>query len=166
LENGHLEPDLEPVDLPAIVDTSLHQISPLLTLHQVKTKLVLPTNLPLVYADPYITQRVFENLLDNAIKFSPSRSTIIIRATANQEQVTVSIEDQGPGIAKDQQSEIFNQFSQIKNADKPSSRVGFGLGLTFCHLAVQAMNGSIWVESDGESGTDFLFTLPVYSDEE
>jgi signal transduction histidine kinase len=52
----------------------------------------------------------------------------------------------------------------LENATR-SSRTGFGLGLTFCHLATQAMDGSIWVESDGQSGTTFIFTLPIYKED-
>jgi two-component system sensor histidine kinase KdpD len=124
-----------------------------------------PDDLPTAFADPHISQRIIENLLDNAIKFSPPRTTIRINVTCDDRMITTSITDAGPGIPKDRQQEIFDRFAQIKNAASPSTRAGFGLGLTFCHLATQAMGGSIWVESDGESGTTFLFTLPVYEDE-
>ena len=63
-----------------------------------------------------------------------------------------------------QQTEIFDLFAQLGNIAS-AQRVGFGLGLTFCHLATQAMHGTIWVESDGSSGTTFLFTLPLYKEE-
>ncbi len=162
LEDGHLELETEPFDFPTVVDVSLHQISPLLTLHQLKIETMIADDLPLACADPQISQRILENLLDNAIKFSPPDSTITIKVSHEQNFIKVSIEDKGPGIPKEQQTEIFKRYAQIKNAAKPSVRRGFGLGLTFCHLATQAMGGSIWVESDGESGTTFLFTLPIY----
>ena len=108
---------------------------------------------------------LLENLLDHAIKFSPPNSTITIKVTSDGRMNTTSITDEGPGIPIDRQQEIFDKFAQIRNAASPSTRAGFGLGLTFCNLATQAMGGSIWVESDGESGTTFLFTLPVYEDQ-
>jgi signal transduction histidine kinase len=166
LEDGRIKPDLEPVDMPALVDVSLHEVSPLLTMHQLKIECIFPPDLPLVYADPHMSQRILENLLDNAIKFSPMNATITVKAASNHDQmVVISITDQGPGIPKEKQAEIFDRFAQIRNAATPAARVGFGLGLTFCSLATQAMGGSIWVESDGESGTTFLFTLPIYNDE-
>ncbi len=165
LEDGHLKPDMEPFELPTLIDVSLHRVSPLLTMSQLKVSSVFPDDLPTAFADPHISQRIVENLLDNAIKFSPPNSTIKIDVTCDGKMITTSIADEGPGIPQDRQQEIFDRFAQIKNAASPSTRAGFGLGLTFCNLATQAMGGSIWVESDGESGTTFLFTLPIYEDE-
>ncbi|MBI1879942.1 MAG: response regulator [Chloroflexi bacterium] len=165
LEDGHLKPDTEPFELPALIDVSLHRVSPLLTMHQLQVECIFSDNLPTALADPHISQRIVENLLDNAIKFSPPNSTITIKVTSDGEMITISIADAGPGIPKDRQQEIFDRFAQIKNAASPSMRAGFGLGLTFCNLATLAMGGTIWVESDGESGTTFLFTLPIFRDE-
>lgn len=165
LEDGHLKPDTEPFELPGLIDISLHRVSPLLTMHQLEVAGNFSDDLPAALADPHISQRIIENLLDNAIKFSPPNSTITINVTHDGQMLTTSISDAGPGIPIDRQKEIFDRFAQIKNAASPSMRAGFGLGLTFCNLATQAMGGAIWVESDGESGTTFLFTLPIYEDE-
>jgi signal transduction histidine kinase len=165
LEDGHLRPDKEPFELPSLIDVSLHRVSPLLTMHHLKVEFGFSNDLPTALADAHISQRIIENLLDNAIKFSPPNSSIVIKVISDGMTITTSISDEGPGIPKDRQKEIFDRFAQIKNAASPSTRAGFGLGLTFCHLATQAMGGTIWVESDGESGTTFLFTLPVFEDE-
>ncbi len=165
LEAGRIQPDQEPIDLLEMIDGSLERISPLLTLHHLTIERETPGNLPLVFVDFQMSQRVLENLLDNAIKFSSREATIKIKVTFDNKFVTVSVEDQGPGIPKEHQSEIFNRFAQIKNVITSASRSGFGLGLTFCSLATEAMNGRIWVESDGKSGTKFIFTLPVYNEE-
>jgi signal transduction histidine kinase len=165
LEDGHLKPDAEPVDLSRIINTSLQQMSSLLTLHQLKVRRVVSNDLPLVYADPSISQRILENLLDNAIKFSPKNGTITIKAIPGNDFIQISVEDEGPGIPQDQQTKIFDPFTQLKNVPLSSVRTGFGLGLAFCRLATQAMAGSIWVESDGKSGTTFLFTLPIYKED-
>jgi signal transduction histidine kinase len=163
LEDGHLEPDNEPFHFPTVLDTSLQQVFPLLTLHRLTVQRILPDDLPLVFADPHVSQRILENLLDNAIKFSPREGEIIIRITDEQSFIKISIEDQGPGIPKEEQAAIFEQFTQLKSEENSWSRGGFGLGLAFCQLATQAMGGTIWVESDGESGTKFLFTVPSYN---
>jgi signal transduction histidine kinase len=164
LEDGHLKPDIEPIDVPTVIDVSLHQVSPLFTMNQLNIECLFSRELPLAYADPHLSQRVLENLLDNAIKFSPSGSTITVKVINDDHLITVSITDAGPGIPKDRQKDIFDRFAQIKNAASRTTRRGFGLGLTFCNLAIQAMGGTIWVESDGESGTTFLFTLPIFED--
>jgi two-component system sensor histidine kinase KdpD len=165
LEDGLLKPDAEPFDFSRLINTCLKQMSSLLTLHQLNVKQVIPDDLPLVYADPSISQRILENLLDNAIKFSPRNGTITIKAIPDNDLIQVSVADEGCGIPKDQQTKIFDRFTQLENADHSSSRTGFGLGLTFCYLATQAMDGAIWVESDGQSGTTFIFTLPVYKED-
>jgi len=165
LEDGHMKPEAEPFDLVRIINTCLQQVSSLFTLHHLEIKQDIPDNLSLIYADPHICQRILENLLDNAIKFSPKSGVITIKVIPDHRFTQVSIADEGPGIPKDQQTRIFNRFTQLENMPYPSARGGFGLGLTFCHLATQAMGGAIWVESDGESGTTFVFTLPVYKEE-
>lgn len=164
LEEGRLEPDQEPFDLASLVTVSLEQMSPLASSRRLKIETTITPDLPLALADPHITQRVLENLLDNAIKFSPRDGVITIAAAIDGDFIRVSITDQGPGIPKDQQSEIFEQFAQIKGREE-ASRSGFGLGLTFCHLATEAMGGKIWVESDGQTGSTFIFTLPIYREE-
>jgi signal transduction histidine kinase len=165
LEDGVLKPDAEPFDFSTIIDVSLKQMSSLLTLHHLKIERIVADDLPPVYADPDISQRILENLLDNAIKFSPRNGTITVKAAPDNDIIKVSVADEGSGIPKDQQRKVFDRFTQLDNVAKSSGRSGFGLGLTFCHLAAQAMNGSIWVESDGASGTTFLFTLPIYNED-
>jgi len=164
LEDGHLKPDREPFYFPTVVDVSLKQLSPLITLHRLTVQSIISKDLPLALADPHISQRILENLLDNAIKFSPRDSHITIGLSCEAEFIKVSVEDQGPGIPKEEQMAIFEQFTQLENEKRPSTRAGFGLGLAFCKLATLAMGGTIWVESDGESGTKFLFTVPVYDE--
>ncbi len=161
LEEGRMKPDAEPFDLPTLVEATLEQISPLLALHRLEVASAIDDDLPMVYADPHISQRVLENLLDNAIKFSPPQTTMALVGTCQGNFVRISVTDQGPGIPKEHQAEIFNRFAQLKSPASVS-RAGFGLGLAFCRIATDAMGGSIWVESDGESGTTFSFTLPIY----
>lgn len=167
LEKGNLKPDSEPFDLATTVEVCLNQVTSLLAMHKLSVQTNIPDDLAMVFADPHVTQRILENLLDNAIKFSPRGGTVAVGAVQEGEFIKVSVADTGPGIPKEQQAEIFEQFAQLKTSEKtPSARSGFGLGLTFCQLATRAMGGSIWVESDGETGTIFLFTVPIYEGEE
>jgi signal transduction histidine kinase len=163
LEAGRLKPDNEPFHFPTVLEVSLQQVLPLLTLHRLTVQAIVPDDLPMVLADPHISQRILENLLDNAIKFSPRASEVIITVAAEQDFIKVSIQDQGPGIPLAEQTTIFEQFAQLKSEESSGARGGFGLGLAFCRLAIQAMGGTIWVESDGETGTKFLFTIPSYN---
>jgi signal transduction histidine kinase len=77
--------------------------------------------------------------------------------------VQCSVEDQGPGIAPEYREKIFERFSQGPTLG--GKRRGTGLGLTFCKLMVEAHGGRIWVESTGEHGSTFYFTLPLASEQ-
>jgi signal transduction histidine kinase len=117
--------------------------------------------LPLVLVDTEKMERVLTNLLDNALKYSPDGSQITIAAELDQNHIIVSIIDQGPGIPADQRNRIFDRFAQVSDNESPRRR-GFGLGLTFCKLTIEAHGGAIWVEPgpDGK-GSRFAFTLPL-----
>ena len=122
----------------------------------------------MVRADAELTRRVLSNLLNNAVKFSPVDSTVILRVTpAEQDRLIFSIIDQGPGIPSQWREKVFNKFVQVEARQSGSSLTGSGLGLHFCQLAVQAQGGKIWVESNVESerGSTFSFTLPAATEE-
>ncbi len=167
LEQGRLQPDIEPFHLPTVIDVSLQQATPLLTMHRLTVDTVFPDEeLPLALADPHLSQRILENLLDNAIKFSPRDDRIEIGVKHEGDFLKVWVADHGPGIPKEEQASVFELFTQLKKEEGAGkSRTGFGLGLHFCRLATEAMGGKIWLESDGQTGTTFVFTLPVFREE-
>lgn len=114
-----------------------------------------------VKADNDLTERIFINLLTNAIKFSPKNAKIYISAQENFDNkfVKVFIKDSGSGIPEEYIDTIFEKFTQVTAVDSESMR-STGLGLTFCKLAVEAHGGKIGVESKVEEGSTFWFTLP------
>jgi len=116
-----------------------------------------------VNADSEIIERVFTNLLTNAIKYTPNNGTIIL--SANQSEsisgfVKVQVTDSGQGIPKDKLSTVFDKFGQV-SAKKSGGVRSTGLGLTFCKMAVEAHGGNISAESEIGMGTSFIFTLPL-----
>jgi len=119
-----------------------------------------------VKCDKEITERIFINLLTNAIKYTPNNGTITL--SANQSKgisgfVKVYVSDSGQGIPKDKLSTVFDKFGQV--SEKKSGGVrSTGLGLTFCKMAVEAHGGNILVESEIGKGTSFIFTLPLGAD--
>lgn len=123
-------------------------------------RLELPDGLPLIYAELSYLDRVLENLLDNAIKFSPAGGQIVVAARASDTEVIVSVADQGIGLAPEKQCWLFERFYQ---ADSGLARRfgGLGIGLALCKLIVEAHGGRIWAESAGErQGSTFYFALP------
>ncbi len=101
--------------------------------------------------------RVINNLVHNAIKFAPDGGVITVAAEAQEEDVQVSVTDNGPGIPKDEQTRVFERFYK---ADRARSRGGTGLGLAIARHIVEGHGGRIWVESTPGQGATFCFTVP------
>ena len=120
----------------------------------------IPSDLPLVYGDPDRIKQVISNLLDNAIKYSPSSGTIdlsILHRTA--QKIQVSISDNGPGIPDVSRNHIFEERYRLK---RDEAQQGYGIGLSVCQQIVRAHYGQIWVDSVPDQGSCFNFTLPAY----
>lgn len=119
-------------------------------------------DLPAAWADRDLLSRVLQNLVDNAIKFSPAGSTVRVsarvRSTAvtNMQQLLVSVDDDGPGIQPEMQEVLFH-----KHVTGSENGTGHGLGLTFCRMALSAHGERIWVNSRPGQGATFSFTLSV-----
>lgn len=125
----------------------------------------IPDAMPPAWADEGLIERVVQNLMDNSIKFSPSRGTIRLTAHLGESngggpvsstRLVVSLSDEGPGIPDGIRERIFDRF-----VTGPTKGSGIGLGLAFCRMAVMAHGEHIWVESKPGCGTTVTFTLPI-----
>jgi signal transduction histidine kinase len=110
-----------------------------------------------VRADPARVSQIVGNLIGNAIKFTPAKGTIKLSATPGEKQVVFQVVDDGPGIAPDNISHLFDNFWQARKDD----RRGVGLGLAIVKELVEAHGGKIWVESEVDHGSTFSFSLPT-----
>lgn len=120
----------------------------------------IPSDLPLVYADPERVRQVLVNLLDNAIKYTPEGGTIrvsILHRTSQKMQVSVC--DDGPGIPEGNRERIFEDRFRLA---RDEGKDGYGIGLALCKRVVRAHYGQIWADSVLDQGSCFHFTLPVY----
>ena len=114
-----------------------------------------------VYSDKKRIDQVLKNLITNAIDFVDQESgKIELNATVKGEDIQFIVKDNGIGIKKEFQDELFKKFYQI-NTSATRKHGGSGLGLSICQGMVNGMKGKIWVESDGNKGTIFYFTLPI-----
>ncbi|MBI5202029.1 MAG: PAS domain-containing sensor histidine kinase [Elusimicrobia bacterium] len=111
-------------------------------------------------ADPALLPRVLDNLVSNAVKFTPEGGSIEMTAEASGSTVRVSIRDSGPGIAPDGLARIFDRFYQAE-ARRNGRTQGTGLGLAFCREAVEAMGGRIHAYSEPGRGSEFAVVLPA-----
>jgi two-component system sensor histidine kinase VicK len=99
--------------------------------------------------------QVLDNLLGNALKYTPKGGKITVQAIPAGEGVQISVGDTGPGIPNEALSRIFEPYWQVHK-----TRTGIGLGLYIAKMLVVAHHGNMWVESNAGSGTTFYFTLP------
>ena len=112
-----------------------------------------------IWADPDRIIQTLVNLLNNAIKFSPSHSTVTLDAEFQEDRILFQVKDQGRGIPADKLETIFGRFQQVDASDS-RQKGGTGLGLAICKSIVQQHGGKIWAESVVGEGSSFYFTLP------
>ncbi|MGD0779677.1 MAG: ATP-binding protein [Dehalococcoidales bacterium] len=125
-----------------------------------KFKVGINRRLPKLMGDARRLRQVIDNLLDNAIKYSPKGTQITVRAEVKAEELLVSVADQGQGIPADEIDKIFDRMYRIEQrlGKDPG---GLGLGLSLCKALVGAHGGRIWVESQVGQGSTFYFTIPL-----
>jgi two-component system, OmpR family, sensor histidine kinase KdpD len=142
--------------LEEVVGGALAGLSTRITNHPVTVK--LPHDLPLVEIDSLLIERVFANLLENAVKYTPTGTPIEISAATDQNEMVVTVSDRGHGIPAGQEKRIFEKFHRI---DAEGNRGGAGLGLSICRSIIEAHGGRIWADNLPTGGAAFHFTLPL-----
>ncbi len=158
LESGQEIANQNVVNLESLIAGAVKEVQPMAeSRRQTVTSLVL-NNLSPVWVDKDMILRVLLNLLENAAKFTPAGGKVTVGASEEDGWITVSIEDNGPGIPILDRERIFDKFTRLRGTHKPG---GLGIGLAFCKIAVEGHSGKIWVESQNNVGTTFFFTLPV-----
>jgi signal transduction histidine kinase len=105
-------------------------------------------------------QQVLNNLVTNAIKYSPEANRVVVRAKADHNRVVVSVQDFGIGIKENIQSQVFERFFRAPDP-KISTYPGLGLGLYIAAEIVKRHGGEMWVESKRGKGSTFFFTIPI-----
>ena len=120
----------------------------------------VPAGLPAVEADPRRIRQLVDNLLTNAVKYSPEGTKVRIACLATDGAVQVSVKDQGRGIKQEDLEKIFDRFYRGE-ADASHTIGGAGLGLAICKTIVESHEGRIWAESEPGNGSTFCFALPL-----
>jgi PAS domain S-box-containing protein len=125
----------------------------------VELRLKAPADLPAVAADAGQLRQVISNLIENAIKYSPGGGNIDISLEPTERSVRFAITDSGLGVPRGEQRRIFEKFYRL-DPDMSRGIGGTGLGLYICRELVRRVDGRIWVESDGASGSTFIVEIP------
>lgn len=148
---------LDDVNLPVLVKQSIERFQTQTTQHTLSAE--FPDDFPIVTGDHARLRQVIDNLLNNAIKYSPKGGQIVVRGTYDPKQVHVAVSDQGTGVPPDQLKLIFERFHRVDNALTNNTQ-GTGLGLYLAHAVVTAHGGRIWATNNPSGGATFHFTLP------
>ncbi len=157
-----LEEDVERVPLSPILQYAIDGLQSQLVERQQTLRVDFARNLPAVSGNPIQLRQVVDNLLGNAIKYTPSGGAITVLARKEQDQVILQVGDNGPGIPPDEQSKIFDRFYRASNASKNAQ--GTGLGLAIVKTIVENHRGRIWVDSKMGRGSVFTVVLPIAED--
>jgi signal transduction histidine kinase len=162
MEAGKMPFDIQPINLKTILCEMADFFEPRAMEKGLKINAMAPKNLPLVMADVEKIRQVISNLVYNAIKFT-NAGGIVIWAKEKDGFVQVGVQDTGVGIPKDKINHLFQKFECLKDTrDRVTKPVpGSGLGLVIVKNSIQAQGGTIWVESEVDKGTTFIFTLPL-----
>jgi signal transduction histidine kinase len=125
----------------------------------VDLELVAAKELPGVAANPGQLRQVLSNLIDNAIKYSPNGGPVTVALQPNERHVRFAVTDSGLGVPRGEQERIFEKFYRLDPA-MTRGIGGTGLGLYICRELVRRVDGRIWVESDGTTGSTFYVDIP------
>jgi signal transduction histidine kinase len=159
IERGEMKLNLTPTDLVAlvssVVETHRSRATAKQQLLQLKNE-APPAN---VLVDPSVMVQVLENLVSNAVKYSPTGKTIFVRLKQEAGAIRVEVQDEGPGLTAEDQKKLFGKFARL-SAKPTGGENATGLGLSIVKKMVEAMNGKVWCESEPGKGATFIVELP------
>jgi two-component system sensor histidine kinase KdpD len=158
IERGEVKLHLEWQPFEEVVGVALNATEQILKNHKVQIRLA--PDLPLIQIDAVLIARVLVNLLENASKYTPAGSEVILAAQVMGDQLSVSVADNGPGLPVGREEEIFQKFTR---GDRESTTRGVGLGLTICRAIVESHDGKMVGGNRPGGGAIFTFTLPLGS---
>lgn len=168
IEAGKMELAFDEVNIADVTSSVLSTMSGLIKDRPIQMKRIIQPNLPTVRADAIRVRQVMINLLSNASKFTDEGDILVEvglkPGPTGRNELRVSVTDSGAGIAKQDQTKLFQAFSQVD--DSPTRKTGgTGLGLSICQHIINMHGGRIWVDSDLGKGSTFTFTLPLFRKE-
>jgi PAS domain S-box-containing protein len=165
LELGRIEAGFdgqkEEVPFEGIIRYTLETLGPQISEKRLNLRLNLPANIPSMRGNPIRLRQMLDNMIGNAIKYTPDDGNISIELEAQSEQIIVRISDNGPGIPPSDQPHIFEKFYRASNV--PKGIGGSGLGLAIVKSIVDSHHGRIWVESLLGKGSTFTVVLPLHN---
>jgi signal transduction histidine kinase len=158
VEAGRMELEQAPFSLRETLERGVVMVRERASRHGISLTLEQAPGVDVVRGDERRVRQVVFNLLSNAVKFTPDGGKIVVSSRRAGNEVEVSVEDTGPGIARDDQARVFREFQQTELGEQHE---GTGLGLALSRRLVELHGGRIWLESELGHGSRFVFTLPL-----
>jgi two-component system phosphate regulon sensor histidine kinase PhoR len=160
LEAGAVKVEQEPVALKPLIEQMIEAFET--RAHTHRFELTIPEGPTIVVGDERKIQTVLDNLLENAVNYSPKDSRVSIEVSNRDKEVVTSVIDEGIGIPAKQLERLFERFHRV-NASDDQEQYGYGLGLYISKKLIELQGGSIWAESEVGRGSRFSFSLPKWS---
>ena len=165
IESGKVEMTMEKCRLSEMIDNVHDLLTPQIKEKSINWRMDVDPKIPDMFLDKQQAERIFINLIGNAIKFTPENGTISVKVILqDNNMVKAEVTDTGIGIPKDAITKLFDEFYRVENEINENVK-GTGLGLPLAKKIVEAHGGSMWVTSKVGEGTSFHFTIPVKTEQ-
>ena len=159
IERGEMQLRLAPIDLAAGVAAVLETQRARAAAKQQSIQMLHEAGALMVQADATVLTQVIENLVSNAVKYSPTGKNIYVRLSRSSEGTRCEVQDEGPGLSAEDQKKLFGKFARL-TAKPTGGEHSTGLGLSIVKKMVEAMNGKVWCESELGRGATFIVEFP------
>jgi signal transduction histidine kinase len=156
LGSGTVRVETQPLEFPAMVQRLQKMFGPQFEIKKVSLDFEVPADGIRMVSDQTLIFRVLANLLSNALKYSPTGGRVVVRALQAGTGLRLEVVDGGYGIPAAEKEPIFKKYHRVASGPIP----GAGIGLAFCRMACEALNGRIWVEDVLPRGSRFVIELP------
>lgn len=159
IERGEMQLDLAPTELSALVGSVTEAQRLRATAKQQTIHLETESTSVTAAVDSNVMVQVLENLISNAVKYSPPGKAVFVRLKRLPEAVRIEVQDEGPGLSAEDQKRLFRKFARL-SAQPTGWEHSTGLGLSIVKKLVEAMNGRVWCESERGRGAMFIAEFP------
>lgn len=164
LDSADVEKHREEIDVAALLRSVVEQNQDLAQVHHHALRLEVADGLPRVFGTGRLIREAVANLVTNAIKYTPDNGIIVARARREKDVMRIEVEDNGIGIAPEDEQRLFQEFVRVRRKDGPAGKVsGSGLGLSIVRRIVEANGGEVGVVSEVGEGSTFFILLPCGS---
>jgi signal transduction histidine kinase len=161
MQDGELKLNRRAISVHQLITEAISRVQILADMENITVEIIISDYEFTLNADEEKLYRILGNLLNNAIKYTPGGGKIQVVVNHENEEIIFAVQDNGPGIPEEKRDEIFDRFARLDNRSF-RGRSGFGLGLAFCRMAVEAHGGQIWVDNGPDDvGSRFAFSLPL-----